>query len=166
MLAEKNDIFAMLSKDIESNLAHCSVIDRLYPEGKNEPHFQAAFFIFKNNEKSLSIIREWKEECVKDNYFNVNPPELFKCCDFWGNIHLHDQPVISCILKKHKVEGIQDESSWHWIPGTLEELNNKYPIFHARNQSKQSVLNRYCLEYNEHRKCIHEGNCPDLIKVR
>jgi hypothetical protein len=169
-IAEDQSIFAMVNRDGEKNLSHCSVIDRIYPPAKETNQFEAGTLIFKNDLKSLGIVKEWKRLCIEDDYFNVRPKDIYNCCDLWGGIHLHDQSVLSCLLKKNKINGIFDESSWY-LPSTsvsndIKSNRDKYPIFTARNPFEYSIINKDCIQYLGFKICIHDGECPDMTVVR
>jgi len=171
--ADKNNIFAFVNRDNERCLSQCSVIDRIYSDAKYSNQFEANTLIFKNNLFSLNIIKEWKEKCVEDNYFNVFPNPKIKCCEYAGEgeslIHIYDQSVLSCILKKYAIAGVLDEASWYLPSASVSEdirLNvKKYPIFTARNPFLYSVIGK-CVQYKNFPICYHDTLCDDIIHVR
>jgi hypothetical protein len=168
--ANKNSIFAFRNRDLEENLTHCTVIDNVYPNARNSKQFNAGALILKNNDTSLNIIKEWKKECVKDNYYNLLDNKIDKCCSSWDGDHLHDQSVLSCILKKHGIDGIIDEADWY-IPGestskSISKNRNQYPLFFARNPFLKSILYKECINYKQFTTCKHGNNCPNVLTVR
>lgn len=171
-IADSKNIFGFRNNDVEANLSHCSVIDRIYIEGKHTLQFEANTLIFKNNNASLDIIKEWKSLCRENKYRNILTLGSKKCCDLYGH-HLHDQSVLSCLLKKNGIEGIYDEGSWylpsHSVSSSMEENRDKYPIFTARNPFDYSIVDRNCLRYKEFSTCRHyDGayDCQDTLVVR
>jgi hypothetical protein len=130
--------------------------------------FEANTLILKNTKNNLDIIKYWKEKNVENNYYNVNPSKE-KCCDLFG-LHVWDQPVLSCILKKNGFKGVPDEASWYLpsqsIYSSMEKNINSYPLFTARNPFSYSLIGR-CVKYKEHLLCKHNDiNCPEMIKTR
>lgn len=172
LLAENDGVFAFRNRDLEQNLTHCSVIDRIYPEAKNSRQFEANTLILKNNKFVKDIISEWLFFCCDQNYFNINPVNKHQCCEYWGGTHLHDQSVLSCVLKKNNINGISDEASWY-LPGysvstSIEYNSSNYPIFTARNPYKYSVKDK-CLGYKEFYICRHLDNnsaCEERLQIR
>ena len=171
-IAKNDGIFAFVNRDLEQNLTHCSVIDNIYPEAKNSRQFEANTLILKNDNFSKTIILDWLTICREKDYFNINPNDRYQCCNYWGGTHLHDQSVLSCILKKNKINGISDEGSWYLpaysISESIIENKSKYPIFTARNPYSYSVINN-CLGYKEFYICYHSNSntvCPERIQVR
>ncbi len=170
-IADKVGLFAFRNRDQEANLSHCSVIDRIFPEAKHTLQFEANTLIFKNTKKNLSLIKEWKSLCIENNYWNVNPYS-YKCCDLFG-ASLHDQSVLSCLLKREGYEGIPDEASWYLpsysVYDTISSNRLKYPIFTARNPFNYSIINKDCLRYKEFSTCKHNDenfDCEQTLKVR
>jgi hypothetical protein len=169
-IADSKTVFGFRGRDVEAILGHCTVINNIYPEAKYTNQFEANTLIFKNNKNSLDIIKTWEQKNIENNYYNVNPSKE-KCCDIFA-IHLEDQPVLSCILKKEGIEGIPDEGSWYMpsksVYDTVEENIDMYPIFTARNPFKGLMIGK-CLKYTSHVICIHSkdgSNCPSLIYIR
>lgn len=171
--ANQEGIFAFRNRDLEQNLTHCSVIDNIYSEAKNSRQFEANSLIFTNNQTSRMIVSDWLNSCVDNNYFNVNPVDRYNCCEYWGGTHLHDQSVLSCILKKNNIKGVSDEASWylpgHSVYSTMSQNRLNYPLFTARNPFKQSIIDKDCIKYKEFSTCIHTSDfetCRDIITVR
>lgn len=169
--ANNNNIFGFRNRDLEQNLTHCSVIENIYSGAKNTRQFEANTLIFKNNIDSLNVIKEWKNFCLENNYFNIYPKDLYNCCNMWGGTHLHDQSILSCLLKNKNIEGVSDEASWY-LPGysispLVSENIKKYPIFTARNPFNYSIIKK-CVKYKEFSICQHNKNkiCKDFLVVR
>lgn len=171
-IADNDSIFGFRNRDQEANLSHCSIIDKIYKAGKHTLQFEANTLIMKNNDMSLNIIKEWKRQVIENGYENVVPKDIYKCCDLFGH-HLHDQSVLSCLLKKEKVEGINDEASWYLPSYSVDkDINinkNKYPIFTARNPFERSLLDKSCIRYKEFSTCLHNSmqyDCDETVVVR
>jgi hypothetical protein len=172
-IAGKDNVFAFRNRDLEQNLTHCSVIENIYPEAKGSRQFEANSLIFKNNKKSSDIISDWLHSCINNDYFNIDPKDRYSCCEYWGGTHLHDQSILSCILKKNKIEGVSDEASWYLpgysVYGSINQNRQKYPLFTARNPFKHSIINEDCISYKEFSTCMHkdtEEACKSLVIVR
>jgi hypothetical protein len=150
-VCEKNNIFYMQSRAHEIEMTHCNVINRVFPAAANTRQMVAGILMFKNNAKSLKIVKEWKDLCLEDNYSTLLP-KTGKCCEQWTGIELADQSILSCLLKKHGIPGISDESDWYHsgysVSTEIDESIKKYPLFAARNQNKLSVIGK-CLAYKE-----------------
>lgn len=171
-MAKKYNVFAFRNRDLEQNLTHCSVIDNIYSEAKDSRQFEANTLIFKNNNFAKEIVLEWLFFCREKDYFNINPINKYQCCKYWGGTHLHDQSILSCILKKRNIEGLSDEASWY-LPGysvstSIKYNSSNYPIFTARNPYSYSIKDK-CLGYKEFYICRHSDDnsmCEERLQVR
>lgn len=158
--AGKNNIFAFRNRDLETKFAHCETIDAIYPKAKETPGFHAGFLIFKNNEFSLNLVKEWKRWGTRDNYkYLLQHYNPVKCCDDYLRC-IGDQSILGCLLKLHGIEGIKDEGDWYHegysIFNNISDNLNSYPLFFARNFNQESVLNN-CVVYN--RQVKHIDSC-------
>ena len=169
-MADKEDVFAFLGRDGERNLSHCSVINWIYPEAADSLQVESNFMIFKNNQRSLNLVEEWKKYCVLDNYFGVDPQNTYNCCGYWGGIHLHDQSVFSCLFKKMGFKAILGEGSWYLPNGVIGDSMNynreRFPIFIARNPFEFSVVDKDCVVYWSFTHCKHGDDCLDRLYVK
>jgi len=167
--AIRDSFLAFRGPVLENKYSHCSVINEIYPNAKDTKQFNSGTLFIKNNKVGKKIIEDWKYFCIKDNYRLILCEE--KCCDdFYTNIY--DQSILSCILKKYNIEGIQDECDWFLSPPMSKEKNIKkiqgYPIFNARNPYKYSIIDK-CLKYHDGVKCVHFDNdkyCEDTVILR
>ncbi len=169
-IAKKDNIFGFKNRDLEKNLTHCSVINNIYPNANKDRQFNSGTIIFKNNNFSLNFVKEWKDECMKNNYYNISPTNKVFCCNDWSGINMYEQSVLSCLLKKYKIEGISDEADWYLpnysIYNSISDNRNKYPIFSARNPFLKSILYKECIKYREFTTCKHKMGCSNTITVR
>ena len=181
-IANNDNVLAFRNREEERRLAHCSVIDNIFPEGRDSKQFEANFILLKNNSFSLEIIKEWKHECRNNNYYNILTFDKGQCCDLFG-FHLHDQPVLSLLLKKININGIPDEAGWYFPSQTISinarDNIKKYPFFMARNPFGYSVLGK-CVAYktanksavnrqgSEFKVCMNgiPEKCNNFIRVR
>lgn len=157
--AEVNSAFAFQNRDNERLFTHCEEIDLIFPDAKNTKGHHAGFIIFKNDEKSLKILNDWKFWGKKDDYKHLMQDyHNEKCCEIYFR-PLWDQSVFSCILKLNGIKTIDDEADWYHegysIFNNIWE-NKIYPIFFARNSTDKSIMDK-CLVYNKQVK--HSEKC-------
>lgn len=168
-MANKNNIFACYSVAPEKRFTHCSIINKISPNNYAENQFNASTIFIKNNNDSLGIINEWQNFAKENNYDNLKKEKSFCCEEFWGN--LHDQAILSCVLKSHGVIGIADEFDWiqsNSLEQSIEDNLKKYPIFNVRNITGNTIVDK-CLKYWHSTKCIHSedgSECPNMFIVR
>jgi hypothetical protein len=165
-IADHKNIFAFYSQYKELQMAHCSVVNSIYPDSKNTNIINAGFLIIKNNEISKNIIKEWQDNCRVNDYYNVEAYKE-KCCDMYMN-NLSDQAVLSSVLKRNGIFGIKDEADWiQCSEDTILDNSKKYPVFNARNKTSISIMDK-CLKYFDSIKCIHNSNdlCDNMLILR
>lgn len=174
-ICDKNNILCFETRSFEGEMTPCEVIEKVFPDAYNTRQIMAGISMFKNNSESLKIIKEWKDLCLKDNY-SILLPSNAKCCDRWTGIELADQSILSCLLKKHGILPISDETDWYHegysIYKDIEDNTNRYPLFAARNPSKDLILGK-CVAYKKELKhvkaCKHFGEhimCEGMIVTR
>jgi len=181
-IADNDNIMAFRNREQERQLGHCSVIDNIFPEGKDTKQFEANFILLKNNSFSLKIIKEWQNECRKNNYYNLLTYDKMQCCELFA-FHISDQTILSLVLKKNGIEGIPDEAGWYFPSPTIsiniKENMQRYPFFMARNPFGTSMLGK-CVAYKtsnksafgrkngEFRVCMSgtPEECNNFIRVR
>lgn len=168
-IAEKTGIMIMQGTHSEKIYTHCSVINSIYPEAANTDTYMSSLIIIKNEKFYLDIIDEWQNEMEKNNHKNIILQNI-KCCEEF-QVHLYDQSVISCILKKYKIKGLLNESDWYFgspvQKNTVLENIDTFPFFVARNLFFKSVLGK-CVSYRHLSICMHEdkNKCDKMIIVR
>jgi hypothetical protein len=175
-ICDSQDLLAMQSRDSEDVMTPCWVIEDISPNSKKEKHFNSGAFFIKNTEFSKRFILEWQDLCIKNEYFYIRSLPDKACCEEWSGINLSGQRVFSCLLHKYNIVGIEDEADWYFesakVSRYMEENKRMYPIFHARNFFKTSLLDS-CLRYKNalihNRLCDMSGTqdkCDKLILLR
>lgn len=101
---EKGILAFQWDEDKESSWSKMDTINKVYPDGSEDPQIIATAILFRKCKMSDEFLNEWLSYCedyhlVDDSQSNESNAENFK-------EHRHDQSIFSLLCKKHGVKTI------------------------------------------------------------
>jgi hypothetical protein len=105
------------------------------------PHYQATYFLLKNNDKMRQMISDWYEIASQENYrfLNDEPSSAVEYEDF--KEHRHDQSILSCLIHAYKLDS--HFFSYKLDPRYSNSAFQREFIYDLRNRTGVSVLEGY-----------------------
>lgn len=104
----------------------------------DSPQVQATYFYIEVNDCNHSMLLEWADLCVRENFAFINDDEAEGVNNNTFCEHRHDQSILSIIVKKHRMHIQNYECHFKSIDYFINSKVLLFPIHSIRNRSSKS----------------------------
>ena len=104
----------------------------------DSPQVQATYFYIEVNDYNQTMLLEWADLCVKENFAFINDDESTGVNNDTFCEHRHDQSILSVIVKKYRMHIQNYECHFRSIDYFINSKVLLFPIHSIRNRSSES----------------------------